>query len=794
MRHWIRVFWDFFPTLLAFFVLQVLVQLLFLVQLDATNSSAVFLSSFLELVFLTCVYGLCFVGLATLVPRMQKFLQKMAAIVLFLQVIGSICCDQYFIYAHEVLDEALLLFDWKELLIIADLDHRLNGYLLLLLLVSLLLPWLLIRLFRHLPRTESQRSAIFSISALFVGALAFYVWNAPQLSANRFSYFMGRVGQILIQGKQQADAQQISPKAFNQIAHAFYNGGEPIDPVYPCLHALPKNSQLQAFFKRSSNGKAPNICIVIVESMSSDLFGERGANTGVLMPFLDSLSRQSIYFPNAFSTYQRTHNVLPAVLASVPNTVNGNVFQQIPFPRHFSLFNLLKASYSFRFNCGVPYSYLNMSGFMKHYNKVQLLQRWDTQRQQHKEAVGSAWGYPDEDLFAQAQDALACAPASKKSLLSLYLTISSHDPFVYPNKEKWTRFVESKAARIKNATLKKLIASQAASFGSFSYVDSCLKVFFEKEQQTARFQNTIYLITGDHGTELYRRNALSKYNVPLLLYSPLLKRPFQSNAVVSHNDIAPTLLNYLKSAYQLTLPEVVPFVGKELELSTQFKARRQLIFTTNKLTSTELMDDSVVLLQNRLYQLNKQLEIVPFKQAKRHRSYQKQLNAFQLLSQYTILQNHLVDSVAYEKWVGRAPKLIPLQEIRYRHRACKKEMTYLGTHTVSFKKGVLRIEVQASTVLPSRNKLDELPTLVLQAKRTKYLSKKWTINRKVRPHLILYDARKHTAIVRYAFDFDPKAVQLKSYKGALSVFLLRENALKSSFKKLRLNFLNVLNN
>lgn len=794
MQNWTRTCWLFFPTIVAFFLLSVLLQLVFLTQVNGLVTWTNTFLSVLHLLLLFSVYWTVVSILGGLFPNRIRLVELLLYAVLTVQVIGSICCDQYYLYAHEPLDEAFLLFDWTELWMIADVEHRLNIVLMSLFLSVMLLPWIVIKWVKKKSKQDPS-STLKKCTPFLIIAFALYVFVPFQVSTkNRFNFFVGRLVHAGFFGQKDIENMHITPADFKDIPEAFYNVGKQIDPVYPCLHEFKQPSVLSPLLQQTSTGKPPHICIVIVESMSSDLFGERGSNTGVLMPFLDSLSKRSLYFPNAFSTYQRTHNVLPAVLTSVPNTVDGNVFQQIPFPRHYSLFNLLKKNYRFQFNCGVPYDYLNMGGFMQQYKGVQLLQTWDKKHQIHKEQVGNAWGYPDEDLFGQAQEEARKHPDFSRSQLKVFLTISSHDPFLYPNKDGWKKFVEEKTEQIKDRKLAYLVKHQAAEFGSFSYTDSCLHAFFQKEQRSAHYRNTIYIITGDHGTELYRRNPLSKYQVPIVIYSPLLKHGFQSNAVVSHNDIAPTLLNYLKSSYHVSLPDEVPFMGKELVLSTAFEAKRKLFFTTNKLTTSELMDDSLVLLQNRLYLFNEQLDLEKVQQATLLKRYKKVLKQYQLLSHYTILQNHLINATTFEKWVDDSRRIVPLFHLQQKKLRCFNRMTLIGGKNNIRPKGHLRITFQTTVSLKHPRQINKLPALVLQAKRSVYFSDKWTINRKVRPHLIRYDARHKRAIVRYALEFQPKKRKNPHQNNAYFVYLCKEETSPIEMHQLTLSFEQMIRN
>ena len=789
MQNWTRAFWSILPLISAFFLLQVGIQLLFIWQLSGSISLEKLFSALAQNALLYCFFWTFSAAFSRVFSTHEKRVNRSFYVFFCLFLIGSIACDQYFLRAHEALDETILLFDWKEFWIILDLKHRLSIGVILGLLASLVLPELVIRAFRPLLGSTPPIRFNWWLPMIFAVSISFFLLSFPLTSKNRFAYFLGRLTHHVIQPSENLAALRISPTDFKDVPSAFYNGGKPINQLYPCLNLLSEKSHLAPFLAKTSHGKPPNICIIIVESMSSDLFGARGENTGILMPFLDSLSKSSLYFPNTFSTYQRTHNVLPAVLASVPNTVNGNVFQQIQFPRHYSLFNLLRSTYDCRFHCGVPYDYLNMSGFMQQYPGVKLLKQWDKSRQIHKDELGSTWGYPDEDLLGQGQSSVQQRKPDSKGLFQVFLTISSHDPFVYSNKEAWTNFVRKRARTIRNPQLKNLVNQQAMEFGSFAYVDSCLKDYFQKERVlNTDYNNTIYIVTGDHGTELYRRNALSKYSVPLLIFSPLLKRPFQSNAVVSHNDIAPSLLSYLRETYNVSVPSEVPFVGRELRIDPRAVMDRQLLFTTNKLRTTDLMDHALVYLGNQLFRVDDQLNLHVVKNSRKKDNYKRILYQFQRLSQYALIQNHLVDSLSYQQWVGSNLNAKMYAQVQHSVLPLKHKMNFIGATSCRWKQGILRVELEAKVNQLRENSNEQLPLLMIQTKKTHYFSTRWTLNQKVRPQILSYDAKRKSATIRYSLEFDPKTIQQELKNGDFFVYLFDEKHLLPKIEKVLLRF------
>ncbi len=665
---------------------------------------------------------------------------------LLVPLIGSvvlfscIALDQYYMTMFQPLDESFFFFSFEELIMIIGLKERLSVAMVLSLLgifgfYFFLSYWLNKRI-----TTESKvNTALFYSSLLAFFTLPFAHFRFENdlakegLANNRLILF---VDQSIRYGlTPESDIKTIFPRDFKQLDVSFYSNSTE-NPLFPLWHKLPAKSVLDPYFNPTSDGKAPNVVFIIVESLSSDLCGERAYKTGHIMPFLDELAEKSLYFPNTFSTSQRTHNVLPATLSSVPNVMDGNVFQQIEFPNHWSLMRLLNKTYQTRFFCGVYLEYLNMRGFMNYQKADYLVDDWSEEAIAHNAAVGSPWGFPDEDLFKQSFVDLP--EENEEPLFDVFLTISTHDPFVYPNKGKYTKIVKRNAKRIKDREMRLNIAENAEKFGSFAYTDAALRAYINTWKQREDFENTIFIITGDHGSELYTPNKLTKYNVPIIIYSPLLKEGKMSHSVVSHLDITPTIYNYLRLRYNKKLPPSVPFVGKELVIDSAFNTKRSLVFTTNKLKTSELFYNGFAYLENTLFSVNENFEITESPDVFLKNKLKKQLELYQLFSQYTIRQNHLVPPKEHAHWFyTKKWKEKTRFEVAVDTAISSDRCIALGSCTFSPKTdNSLRIQVQAELYCETPDDLNSLADLVVSSKQISWLDRRVILFKAIRPTFV----------------------------------------------------------
>lgn len=793
MEKWRAALWNkshwFFALLPLIFLLRIYVILTAQSQWIEKETST--LTPWLGLGFDLTLVLLSWFLLGSIISLLGKRLNWVAAIFGFVILFIVITLDQYYIVAREPLDEAIFLFSWEEIWMIAGIEQRLTPLFALLLICLFLVYGIFAWIFYKLNQkvTDWLKKIMFYLGLIALLLLPYLGYenteNQPleALVNNRLLFFVTK--SLEYSNVENINTKRIFSKDFKDLNPELY-GQEKSNGVYPIWHKFPNKSNLSPFFNKTSDGKLPHIVLIIAESMSADMFGERKLNTGNLMPFMDSLSGQSLYFPNALSTSQRTHNVLPAILSSVPNVMNGNAFQQIQYPNHWSIFNLLQQTHYARFYCGVPLEYLNMRGFMNYHNVNFLVQKWSKECIKHSKETNSPWGFPDEDLFKQALIDEAKIHRDGKRILDLFLTISSHDPFIYPNKEKYTEIVLKNADSIPDSKSQKLIQSQAENFGAFRYTDDQIRYFMEEWKKNPAYPNTIFIITGDHGTELFNSNPLAKYNVPIVIYSPLLKKNYTSKAIVSHLDITPSLLNYFRLNYKYAqLPDTTAFVGKEFEFSEYFKTNRNLVFTTNKLRTSDAFQNGIVLLGNNLYQVTNKMTVVRKRNQEKKKDIQKQLNLYQAFSQYTIHQNYLIPIEAHEKWVGTEKWVLAKEkDISLKGISKSSRMIAVGDFKLEPKK-MKKIRVQVFAELYCKNKSDLRKTgdLLLNLKKTIWLSKKWTLFKAIRPSFMEKFKRNSWNPIAYTLEFSPKQIEKLRENKSIYFYLHNPDLHKQSIRK-----------
>jgi len=401
----------------------------------------------------------------------------------------------------------------------------------------------------------SERSIIAGslISILVFGGLKLVISESSEsIYQNKLSYLISDVYKF--------------QKEKNEINS--YNLAERND--YPFLKPYIKsNDVLSPFF--NVEDKKPNIVIIIVEGLGAEFVGENTYSG--FTPYLDSLISESLYWENFVSTSGRTFGVLPSLLASLPYGENG--FMELPkLPSHISLMSILKSNgYTTSFFTGDPSSFDRKINFLE-YNGIDNV--IDEEKfggdfvKTSENSGGFSWGYPDAEIFRKA---LSVMDANKQPRLDIIMTLTNHEPFDFPSKEVYKVKVDS-ILNVKNISneLKTEIKSYQDIFASILYSDASIKGFIDEFKKRPEFENTVFVITGDHRLiPITQKDKLCRFHVPFYIYSPLLKKAERFKSISSHWDVTPSLLSFLINNYQLNKLDEVAWMSQGLDTAKQFR-------------------------------------------------------------------------------------------------------------------------------------------------------------------------------------------------------------------------------
>lgn len=385
--------------------------------------------------------------------------------------------------------------------------------------------------------------------------------------------------------KQKEEFQIITKEALKKQSNK-YSRAHPeftfIDPAYPFLHSTDTSNVLGPYFKITDS--SPNLIIIISESLSSVLSG-RNTKWGSLTPFTDSLMRSGLSWTNFFSNAQKSYGALPNILSSAPQGTNErgiiNTEQEYPahrkYPIHNGLLQLLGANgYTRNYYYGGWGYFDNVGYYLKEQGIDNFVSEdaFDKSKYKKMQAMPGqvAWGYNDKQLYQQALD-LFSKHTAKEPYLSVFQTISCHSPYDLAEAAYFERDYLIKKLDSLKISPKILEELDAHSIACTFFADDALRDFFEAMKGKSGFENTIFIITGDHSLGLQNDDdPLRNFHIPLIIWSPLISRTADFKGLCSHVDILPTLTNLLASQKHFLKPASNAWIGRGLDTSTVFRS------------------------------------------------------------------------------------------------------------------------------------------------------------------------------------------------------------------------------
>lgn len=414
---------------------------------------------------------------------------------------------------------------------------------------------------------------------------------------------------------------------------------------YPLLKNADYTDTLGQFFNLGE--KPPNLVFIVVEGLGAS-FMEGGTYSG-FTPFLDSLSHKSLYWKNFLSTSGRTFGVIPSLFGSLPYGDAGFMNMGAAMPDHMSLLSLLKQNgYTVSFLYGGDADFDRRLSFFKRQNVDHVISQDDFSDKYQKTSAdenGFSWGYPDDALFKVGFEHLAKNAATPR--MDVYLTLSTHEPFIFPNQTHYLDLFKSKLATL-SAERRERVAHEGPALSSLLYADEAIQNFLIEYEKQPSFANTIFFITGDHRMiPLPHDSKIDRFHVPFLIYSPLLKEPKQFLSVSTHLDVTPSILALLKNKYAMNFPDKVHWLGEQIDTSPEFRSTRKLAFMRAK---NEIIDylsgnqffSGDLLTGEQAFELRPDMDLEELQDEGIKDSLRSQLNVFRKLNDYVCFQNKLL--------------------------------------------------------------------------------------------------------------------------------------------------------
>ena len=317
----------------------------------------------------------------------------------------------------------------------------------------------------------------------------------------------------------------------------------PEDQMWTTVHARLGSGKIDPrSTRRQVTGQAPgrpwNVVFIIEESLGSEFSGTLGGRHDVT-PELDALIHQGLIFDNVFATGNRTIRGLEASLASLPPLPGQSVIKRDKSEDVETLARVLKRQ---GYQTAFVYGGRGMFDGMSHFMLANGFDRFVEQKDFPDGEFHTAWGVSDEAVFDRALALMDQQEAAGAPFFTTILTVSNHKPFTYPEGRIAADPTEHKR------------------LNAVRYADYALGRFFRAAAGHPFFDDTVFVVFGDHGARVYgaERIPLPSYRVPLLILGPGVPVGVRRSTLGSSMDITPTVLDLLGLSYESV------FYGKSL--------------------------------------------------------------------------------------------------------------------------------------------------------------------------------------------------------------------------------------
>lgn len=409
---------------------------------------------------------------------------------------------------------------------------------------------------------------------------------------------------------------------------------------YPLLRPFDETPDVLSSYIKGGNEK-PNIVVIVIEGLGSE-FVSNNEYSG-FTPYLDSLITKSLYWDNFVSTTGRSFGILPSLLGSLPFGETG--FLEIEnAPSHLSLVSVLKHNgYETSYYSGGPSSFdrkVNFLEFNGIHNLIDENKYGSDFIKTDSNEAGFAWGYPDSEIFRKA---ISSIDIEKQPRLDIIMTLSSHEPFDYPNKESYMAKAIAIANNLSSSEAsKERVSNHKDIFGSLLYADESIKNFMTDYSKRADYNNTIFIITGDHRLiPITQKDKLCRFHVPFMIYSPMLKKAERFKSVSSHWDVTPSLLSFLGNNYKFKPLALTPWLGKGLDTTKQFRNEKTIPLMRYKGSLSDMIYKDYLYSNGELFKINENFGTYKVIEESIKKTIEDSLLAFKKINAYVTQRNKI---------------------------------------------------------------------------------------------------------------------------------------------------------
>ena len=264
-----------------------------------------------------------------------------------------------------------------------------------------------------------------------------------------------------------------------------------------------------------------NVVLIVMESFASHKVGVQGHPLDPT-PYFDKMANQGKLFSRFFVPSEGTARSIFGMITGIPDVNPKRTSSRNPLivDQH-TVINAFNAHQKFYF-IGGSANWGNIRGVIAHNIPDMKI----VEEGMFKSARTDVWGISDFHLFEEAHQQLSELP-KHQPFFTVIQTAGFHRPYTIPKARG-----EFQETTLNSEELEKYGFVSNAEYNSLRFSDYSLGHFMELAEKSPYYQNTLFVVIGDHGlpdleaahlSKGYQHHHLTRFQVPLLFFHPQWK-------------------------------------------------------------------------------------------------------------------------------------------------------------------------------------------------------------------------------------------------------------------------------
>ena len=316
----------------------------------------------------------------------------------------------------------------------------------------------------------------------------------------------------------------------------------------------------------------PNIVFILAESTS---YARTSLSDNPLnpTPFLKEMSDNGLSYTRYYTPHSGTARGVWVTLTGLADVEHSRTSSRNPMVvNQHMVINSLKGYKKFYF-IGGSLSWGNVRGVVSNVDNITKFEEQDYPNSPHNDV----WGISDSHLVGEVNTVLK---SQKKPFFAYVQLASNHSPNTFPDERFGFKTTEELGKQVSEDDLfKHGFKGELIELDGQRYLDHSVERFITLAKKEAYFDNTIFILVGDHGVsnradhmhDAEQVFETATLHTPLIIYAPKLIQHKELEYPVSAVDIMATI------AGLSGMPYINSTMGRDL-LSKGFDQQPHLVF------------------------------------------------------------------------------------------------------------------------------------------------------------------------------------------------------------------------